>query len=135
VFLRPIKPKDGQLWAVSWRDNYVHWMAWATWLFENFDKRFFPEWITVWDEWPPNDPSLAALVAKDIGDWREEARKDPKLRGGWKLNPATPSPRLWDDWPPQEIAKLEREEAQRREIAGNKYEHRPVYRWDERRTA
>lgn len=92
-----VRQASGGLWALhQTTDQY---RAWKFWQHEQFGKRFFHEWITVWSEWPPTTQSGADAVAAAISEIREskyQAEKSPI--GG---DPVQRHPKPWAGYIPK----------------------------------
>lgn len=128
-FQPPTRMETGY-YIVSWKDNFVHWLAWASWLYREFGKTYFSERMTVWDKWPPIDGAMAALVISELKDARKAANEDRKIHGPI-LGEINNAPHLWEPWPAEEIHRLARDEARRRSAIDNKFDHKPRYVWDD----
>lgn len=89
---RTVRQGDAGLWAVRYPSD--QWRAWQYWLRVAFEKRFFPDWLTVWSEWPPTTQEAADRVAAAISDLRDSKFGTEKSPIGGRPVPRRPSP--WD---------------------------------------
>ncbi len=85
---------------VGLHSSLPQYRAWKHWLTEVFQKRYFPDWITVTSEWPPT----TSAAAREFAEWLSSIRDEIKVTKG-----VPPHPDPWTGFvPPAPPADAER---------------------------
>jgi hypothetical protein len=96
--MKPTKAETEGHWVVKKKDNFVYWCAWREWLIDQAARKFIPNTMTVWGEWPPRTPEAASIVAKLVNG----------ARGREKIAPMNETPEPWTMYPISVIEEMER---------------------------
>lgn len=127
MFTEPNCSASG-LYAVDWSANFVHWLAWRSWLHGAFGRGFFPQRQTVNFAWPPTSGEGAVTVADQIRQTRETLLREPgRHTGAFKAVPAVIVP--WDRWSPALCRDVSESERARRDAWGYSFNEAPTYSW------
>jgi len=97
--------RQGELWALH--ESTDQYRAWKCWLQLQIGVKYFGEWQTVTDEWPPMTQITADKFAQWLSDIRDEVDQEKGCKTIGKPVPRHPEP--WDGYiPPAPAEKQER---------------------------
>lgn len=128
MFTEPVKSASN-LFCVDWSTNFVHWLAWRSWMHEAFGKHVFPQHLTTLFGWPPTDHERALMCAEWLRGIREQVSKE---RGSGSLSAVPPTVAPWDEWDPRLRQDVALAEMHRRQAWGSSFSMAPVYAWKPR---
>lgn len=116
------------LYAIDWAENFVHWLAWRSWMHDAFGKTCFPQRLTMNFSWPPTSGEGAQTAADTIRTAREALSREGGRHTGKLL--ALPDVIVpWNPWPTTLRADVSECERQRRAAWGYAFTEAPEYPW------